>query len=283
MKRMLMCIVLPGVLLASCAPAKRPEFAAAYGKGTTRLVVATGSPGELGLLDCLATEFSRRNGVQVLWRKAGTGESLQLLHDRQADVVMVHGPAAERKAVAEGWAVNRTLIGSNEFYLVGPPADPARVGEAKTIVDAYQRIAKSQARFLSRADNSGTHQKEIAVWQKAGVVPGGDWYVPTKSFMVATLLQADAEQAYFMTDSSTWIATRSRVPHLKILFRGDPFIVNTYHAYCHPAETSANAGVAARFISFVASPEGQKIIRDFGQDQYGEGLYNDADYARRFE
>ena len=254
-----------------------------YGTGSQTLTVATGSPGELGLVKVLAEEFSRENDVKIVWRKAVTGESLELLRDRQVEAIMVHAPAAEKQAVSEGWATHRTLIGSNEFFLVGPADDPAQVQTAKTAAEAYQRIAKSNAKFFSRSDNSGTHQKEMAVWKKAGIAPGGGWYIRTQDFMMATLLRADAERGYFMTDSSTWVAGKHHVSNLKLLFKGDPFIVNVYHAYCQPAGAGAGAALAAQFVDFLASEKAQQIIRSYGKDRYGEGLYNDASYARQFE
>lgn len=196
---------------------------------------------------------------------------------------MVHAPAVEKKAVEEGWARMRTLIGSNEFYIVGPPDDPAGIGGAKTVAEVYQKIASSKAKFFSRGDNSGTHKKEMAVWQKAGISPSGDWYIVTKDYMVATLKRANDEKGYFMTDSSTWVAEKEKVPGLKILFRGDKFLVNTYHALCQPEGATPAAAAAAKFIEFVASKKGQGIIRDFGKDKYGQGLYQDAEYAKQYD
>lgn len=250
---------------------------ALYGTGRRPLTLATGSPGELGLLSALADVFAPREEVTLCWIKAGTGEALELLRNGKVDLIMVHAPVAEKKAVADGWAAQRTLIGSNEFFIVGPPDDPAKVAGAKDAADAFARIAKAQARFLSRGDDSGTHRKEMEIWRKTGLSPAGEWYVVTKTFMLAALKKANDEKAYFMTDSSTWIAAVRNLPGLKVLFRGDPFIVNTYHALRRP-----DAELAGRFIDFLASPEGQRIIREFGRDRYGEGLYNDAEYARRF-
>jgi tungstate transport system substrate-binding protein len=254
-----------------------------YGAGAHRFSLATGSPGELGILRSLGEAFAKANDAALCWVKAGSGESLKLLQDKKVDVIMVHAPAAEKKAIAEGWAAKRTLIGSNEFYLVGPPADPAGISSAKTAADAYARIAKAGARFFSRGDNSGTHKKEMEIWKKAGITPSGAWYVVTKTFMTATLRRADAEQGYFMTDSSTWVAEEKNVPRLKILFRGDKFLVNTYHALAQPPGATPGAGTASRFIEFVASPGGQAIIRDYGKDLHGRGLYNDAAYAAQYE
>ena len=123
----------------------------------------------------------------------------------------------------------------------------------------------------------------MPVWQEAGIKPEGDWYIVTKDFMTATLKRANQEKGYFMVDSSTWVAEKKKVPDLKILFQGDKLLVNTYHALCQPAGATPGAALAAKFIAFVASPQGQQIIKDYGKDRYGEGLYNDAAYARQYE
>lgn len=254
-----------------------------YGSGTNNFSLATGSPGELGLLKVLGETFSKDMNATLCWIKAGTGDSLKFLKEKSVDMIMVHAPDAEKKAVIEGWATKRILIGSNEFYIVGPPDDPAKVSGAKSAVDAYTQIANAKATFFSRGDNSGTHKKEMDVWKKTGISPSGDWYIVTKDFMKATLKRADTEKGYFMTDSSTWVAEKKNLPNLKILFRGDKFLINTYHALSQPADATPGASTSANFTDFVASEKGQKIIRDYGKELYGEGLYNDAAYARQYE
>jgi len=254
-----------------------------YGKGPNQFSLATGSPGELGLLKALGEAFAKKHNTTLCWVKAGTGESMQLLKDKKVDMIMVHAPAAEKKAVEDGWAIKRELIGSNEFYIVGPPNDPAGIKKAKTVGEAYTLIAKSQSKFFSRGDNSGTHKKEMDAWEKANIKPAGDWYIVTKDFMMATLKRADAEKGYFMTDSSTWVSARKEIKNLKILFKGDVFLVNTYHTLCQPAGASSGQQYASQFIDFVNSKEGQKIIRTYGKDLYGEGIYNDAAYAKKYD
>jgi len=253
-----------------------------YGTGPSRFSLATGSPGELGLLKSLAEAFAAKEGATMTWLKAGTGQSMKLLKERKVDMVMVHAPGEEEKAVKEGWATDRTLIGSNEFYIVGPASDPAKIAGAASATDAYKRIAEAQAKFVSRGDNSGTHQKEMQIWKAAGIEPSGAWYIVTKDFMIASLKRASAEGACFMSDSSTWVSAKKDAPGLVILFRGDKRLVNTYHAMAAPAGATPGEATARKFIAFVASPEGQKIIRDFGADRFGEALYNDAAYARKY-
>jgi len=256
---------------------------ATYGKGDNKFSLATGSPGELGLLKVLAEAFDKKEGATMCWVKAGSGVSLKLLKDKKVDMIMVHAPATEKQAVKDGWGIKRTLIGSNEFYIVGPPDDPAKIAQAKSAADAYALIAKSQGKFFSRGDNSGTHKKEMDIWKNSGTNPDGAWYVVTKDFMKATLKRADAEKGYFMTDSSTWVAVKKDVPNLKILFRGDKFLVNTYHALCQPENATPGQKTAAKFIDFVGSKEGQDIIAAYGKDKHGEGLYNDAAYAKQYD
>jgi tungstate transport system substrate-binding protein len=259
------------------------ETGATYGSGKNRFSLATGSPGELGLLKLLAEEFARRADAQMEWVKAGTGASLKLLQDKKVDMVMVHAPAQVDKAIKDGWASGKTLIGSNEFYIVGPKSDPAAIALATGGADAYQRIAKAGARFVSRGDNSGTHQKEMQIWQKAAIEPTGAWYIVTKDFMTASLKRANAEAAYFMSDSSTWIMEKGVAPDLVILYRGDKFLVNTYHALTAPPGVTPGQDTAQKFVAFVASADGQKLIREYGRERFGEALYSDEVYARQYD
>lgn len=255
---------------------------AVYGKGVKSFTLATGSPGELGLLQALAEAFDKKEGARLIWIKAGSGASLNLLKTGKVDMIMVHAPDAVNRALAEGWATNRTLIGSNEFYIVGPKSDPANIKSATSGADAYSKIAKAQDKFISRGDKSGTHQKEMDIWKKTGINPEGNWYIVTNDFMTASLKRANAENAYFMTDSSTWVAEKDIAPNLQILYRGDPFLVNTYDALAAPAGVTANRDIAVKFIQFVASDDGQAIIRNYGKSKYREPLYNDAIYAKQY-
>ncbi len=281
--RILFFVLLASFLLHASVFAQEVKVAESYGNGSNVFILATGSPGELGLLKVLGEVFGAKEDARLDWVKRGSGASLQLLKDKKVDMVMVHAPAAEKQAVAEGWATKRTLIGSNEFFIVGPSDDPAGIAQAESAADAYARIAKAQAKFFSRGDNSGTHKKELDVWQKADITPSGDWYIITKDFMTATLRRANNEGGYFMTDSSTWVAESKDMPNLKVLFSGDKFLVNTYNALVQPEGATAGAAIAAKFINFVASDAGQNIIRTYGENMHGASLYNDAAYARQYD
>jgi tungstate transport system substrate-binding protein len=254
-----------------------------FGDGNPTFRLATGSPGELGLLKELAQAFNNSHKASMCWIKAGSGKSLKLLNKKDVDIVMVHAPAVEKKAVQEGWGIKRTLIGSNEFYIVGPKNDPAGIALAKSAADAYARIAKSRSKFLSRGDNSGTNKKELAIWKKAGINPSGEWYIITKAFMMATLKNADQVKGYFMTDSSTWVAGKKDLHNLKVLFKGDPVLINTYHSLCLPEGSGESQVIASKFIDFLSSKDGQKIIGEYGKSLYGEAMYNDAEYAKQYD
>jgi tungstate transport system substrate-binding protein len=280
-RRILSILIFTAVITGYCFA--QDNCTKIYGTGSTIMRLATGSPGELGLVEVLANEFNKTHDSRLCWKKAGSGASLMLLKDKKVDFIMVHAPAAEKQAVQEGWAVKRHLIGSNEFYIVGPATDPAGISKAQSAADAYAKIAAAKAKFYSRGDNSGTHKKEMAIWEKAAIHPSGDWYVVTKTFMMATLKMADENNGYFMTDSSTWVAAKKEMNNIKILFRGDPFLVNTYHTLCQPEGATAGQPYAAEFIDFIVTEKGQDLIRSYGEKEYGEGLYNDAAYAKQYD
>lgn len=253
-----------------------------YGDGTMTLNLATGSPGELGLVEVLSNEFAKEAKARICWIKAGSGKSLSLLKEKKIDIAMVHAPKAEKEAVKEGWASDRTLIGSNEFYLVGPKEDSAKVNGTKEIAKAYAKIAQNNSLFYTRADNSGTHKKELFIWNLAKITPQGSWYKANKDFMLATLLKADETKGYFMTDSSTWVVAKEKIQNLKVLSRGDKILINTYVALKQPGLEDKRKQKAKEFIAFVSSQKGQEIIKNFGINKYGEPLYNDAKYALKY-
>ena len=281
----LFLVLLLSVSLVYAGQSDKQKYNAVYGAGGPAMTVATGSPGALGLLKALAEPFCSANHCRINWIKKGSGASLNAMKAGKVDMVMVHAPAAEKKAVEDGWATTRTLLGSNEFYIVGPESDPAGIIKAKSAKDAYAMISKAGAKFFSRGDNSGTHKKELKIWKLAGIKPAGSWYVATKDFMGPTLMRADKELGYFMTDSSTFFAKQSKIKNLKILFKGDPVLVNVYHALvASPVKyPQANYKLAAKFVEFVSSAGGQKIFRDYGKTKYGSPLYNDVEYAKKWE
>lgn len=266
----------PSTPAAAAPTPAAPTPAAVWGTGPNVFSLATGSPGELGLLEVLANDFARQNNATVRWFKAGSGQAMKLLQERQVDMVLAHAPPAERKAVADGWAMGRKLIGSNEFWIVGPPDDPARIASASDAAEAFRRIQDSGAVFVSRGDNSGTHQKENEIWRAAGRTPGsGAAYVVTRDFMTASMRRANELRGYFLTDSSTFIVEQRRVPGLKRLFRGGELLMNPYHTLYLTNPTRGQA-TALKFGAYLNSAPVQALLRDFGRTQHGEAMYNDA-------
>ncbi|QIK38569.1 solute-binding protein [Caldichromatium japonicum] len=246
-----------------------------YGSGTHAFSLATGSPGELGLIAALAGAFARRAAARATWVKAGTGESLRLLRERLVDMALVHAPAQVEQAVAAGWASMPTPFGANRYCLLGPRDDPAGVCGAADAVAAFRRIAASEQPFVSRGDDSGTHHKELALWQAAGIRPQAERYIVARDFMTACLKRANAARAYFLCDSSTWVAERAVAPQLAVLFDGDPAFVNRYHALVVPPGATPGRDTAAGFARFLVSADGQAILRDYGKAQFGRALYEE--------
>ncbi|MCL2915864.1 substrate-binding domain-containing protein [Shewanella corallii] len=275
--------VLTIALLAFTGVTQAADCKAVFGDGKQEFILATGSPGELGLLEELADAFNKDHNSRMCWVKAGSGKSLSLLKAGKVDMAMVHAPAAEKQAVKDGWAAQRTLIGSNEFYLVGPAADKGKVKGTESVAQAYRNIANNQALFYTRADNSGTHKKELSIWQSADIKPAGDWYQQTNDFMRASLKKANANGGYFMTDSSTWVATARQLPDLTILFKGDPVLINTYHALRGADLNDQGVALSKTFIEFVASKQGQQIITEYGVKEHGQAMYDNAVVASKYE
>jgi tungstate transport system substrate-binding protein len=267
-----------GMAHAQVAMMATPD--AVWGTGPNAFSLATGSPGELGLLEVLATEFAKSHDATVSWFKAGSGQAMRLLQERKVDMVLAHAPPAERKAVAEGWATSRRLIGSNEFWILGPAEDPAKVAAANDAADDFRRILDSGAKFVSRGDNSGTHQKENEIWKAAGRTPGGPGLIVTKDFMTASMRRANDEGAYFLTDSSTFIAERRNMPKLKMVLRGGEILANPYHTL-YLMDPTPGAATARKFGEYLASDKVQALMREFGKEKYGEPMYNDAPTTAR--
>ncbi|HPD61116.1 MAG TPA: substrate-binding domain-containing protein [Thermodesulfobacteriota bacterium] len=244
------------------------------------LRLATGSPYELGLVDALFTEFKKEVPCELKVTKAGSGDSLRLLKTGKVDLIIVHAPEAEQQVVKEGWALNRTYLGGNDFVILGPREDPAGIKECKNVLCAYKKIADKKAVFVTRGDNSGTHKKELTIWEKAGIKPEGSWYRTSKDFMMAALQKAASENGYFMVDRSTYIVARKKNPNfnLAFLFEGDPMLINQYHVLTiNPTRyPQANYALAKKFVEFLKGDSGQKIIGSFGKEKFGESLYFSA-------
>lgn len=228
---------------------------------TVRLATATSTENS-GLLERLLPPFEARTGYQVQVIAVGSGKALRLARDGSVDVVLVHAYEDELRFVAAGHGVNRRDVMHNDLVVVGPARDPAAVRGLTNAVEALQRIATSKSNFISRGDDSGTHKKEIALWQAAGVIPSGRWYREVGQGQARTLQMAHELQAYVLTDRSTWIAHRHK---MSILVEGDARLYNRYGVIAvNPARhVDVNYLGAMRLIAWLTGRDGQAIIRDY--------------------
>lgn len=232
------------------------------------------------MLDVLLPAFTAKTGYKVQLVAVGSGQALKIGEQGNADVILLHSPAAEKDFVAKGFGTDRRLVMHNDFVIVGPPSDPASLRTQPTLVDSFKAIFSSASTFVSRGDDSGTHVKELAVWKNAGIDPAGhDWYLETGQGQGATLSIASEKGAYALTDRGTFLAYKSNVD-LEILVEGDPFLLNVYHVITVNPQKWPNVNLegAKAFADFITSAEGQKIIAGFGVDKYGQPLFfPDAD------
>jgi tungstate transport system substrate-binding protein len=253
-KKVIIALVLAGAVLL---PA---------GAQVVRLRLATTtSTQDSGLLPILNPPFEKLTGITVDVIAVGTGKAIKLGENGDVDVVLVHDRKAEDKFVAQGFGVNRRDVMHNDFVLVGPAADPAGAAAATTAADAFARIARAGAPFVSRGDASGTNTKELDLWAAASVKPAGAWYKEAGQGMGEVLTMSDNLKAYTLADRGTWIAMKDKLPGLRILSQGDAGLFNPYGVIAvnpqkHP---EVNYMAAMQYIAWVTSVQGQKVIREY--------------------
>lgn len=249
--------------------------AAAAGPANKNVILATTtSTQDSGLLDVLVPLFEKKSGYTVKTVSVGTGQALALAAKGEADVALVHAPALEKKYLADGKLVNRRLVMYNDFVIIGPPGDPAKIQSTKDSVEAMKRIAGGKARFVSRGDDSGTHSLEKSLWKLAGVAPAGAWYIESGQGMGATLGIANERAAYTISDRATYLAFQKRLA-LVVLLEGDKPLLNVYSVMeVSPAGgPRINTAAGKAFADFMLAPETQAAIRSFGVEKYGRALF----------
>ncbi len=266
--RLVLVVLAAVVALAGCsAPAAGPSAEKSL------ILATTTSTQDSGLLDELLPIFTADTGWQVKTLAVGSGQAIELGRRGEADVLLVHSPAAEQKFVAEGVAGRRRLVMHNDFVIVGPTADPAGV-KGLSSTDAFAKIASAQAVFVSRGDDSGTNAKERDIWTKAAITPGGAWYQSTGQGMGATLRVANEKAGYTLSDRATYLAQRESLG-LAILGEGDAGLLNVYHVI----EMTTKAGDrvqpdgAQAFADWIGSPSAQQRIGQFGTAKFGQPLF----------
>ena len=247
---------------------------AAFAQSNVVILSTTTSTQDSGLLDVLVPLFEKKTGLTVKTISVGTGQALALAARGEADVTLAHAPGLEKKYVDEGKMSNRRLVMYNDFVIIGPPDDPAKIKGLPKALDALKRIAESRSRFVSRGDKSGTHTLELALWKQAGITPTGAWYIESGQGMGQTLGIANDRRAYTLTDRATFLAFRKRVD-LPVLVEKDRPLLNIYSVMeVNPANgPRVNARGGKAFAAFMLAAETQAVIKTFGVDKYGQPLF----------
>ena len=239
------------------------------------ILATTTSTQDTGLLDVLIPIFEKKTGFFVKTIAVGSGQAMAMGQKGEADVLLVHSQEAEKKFIAEGNGINRRLVMHNDYIIVGPPGDPAKIRGTKKAAEAFKKIAAANAIFMSRGDNSGTHAKEKAIWKTAGINPEGQkWYQQTGLGMGQTLSVSAEKKTYTLADRGTYLALKKNLG-LDTLVEGDAVLLNIYHVIeVNPAKwPKVNAAGAKAFADFMVSKQTQKIIKTFGVDKYGSPLF----------
>jgi tungstate transport system substrate-binding protein len=255
--------------------ASMPSHLAA-GEAASRNVIlsTTTSTQDSGLLEVLVPLFEKKSGYSVKTISVGTGQALELAAKGEADVALVHAPSLEKKYLAAGKLLNRRLVMYNDFIILGPANDPAKIKSTKSSVEALKLISSGQARFVSRGDNSGTHNLEKALWKMAGVGSKGSWYIESGQGMGATVGIANDRNAYTISDRATYLAFRKRVA-LAVLLEGDKPLLNIYSVMeVNPGNgPRINTAGGKAFADFMISPDAQSAIKTFGVEKFGQALF----------
>jgi len=263
-------------ILAACAPPALPskDQAAAREPARELVLATTTSTYDSGLLDAILPDFEAKTGIKVDVVAVGTGQALKLGEAKDADVLLVHAKSREEQFVADGYAPYRKDVMYNDFVILGPSDDPAGVKGMEKAADAFKKIAEIQSIFVSRGDNSGTHMKEMSIWETAGVEPSGDWYQSAGQGMGAVLTMAGEQQAYTLSDRSTYLSRKDNLD-LDILVEGDPILFNQYGVLPIAQDEAHQDKFAAAeaFVNWITGPDTQKLIAEFGKDKYGQQLF----------
>jgi len=266
--------LIAGLGLAMAAGLLVSPTGAALAQSNVVILSTTTSTQDSGLLDVLVPLFEKKTGLTVKTISVGTGQALALASRGEADVTLAHAPGLEKKYVEEGKMSNRRLVMYNDFVIIGPPDDPAKIKGVTKAVDALKRIAASQSRFVSRGDRSGTHVLEQGLWKQAGIEPKGAWYIESGQGMGQTLGIANDRRAYTLTDRATYLAFQKRVD-LPILVEKDRPLLNIYSVMeVNPANgPRVNVAGGKAFAEFMLAPDTQAVIKAFGVEKYGQPLF----------
>jgi tungstate transport system substrate-binding protein len=273
-------VVMCAVLLAGCAGSSAPGVAGQPGAERPPqparpelLLATTTSTQDSGLLDVIIPDFEKKTGYKVKTSAVGTGAALAIGARGDADVVLVHAPSLEADFMKQGNGDRRLFVMHNDFIVVGPPSDPAKI-KGKPVLDALKAVAAAQATFISRGDNSGTDVLEKSLWKQAGITPAKPWYIEAATGMGQTLQIASEKNAYTVTDRATYLSQKSHL-QLDLINGGDPPLLNYYHVITvSPTKfPKANNAGANAFADYLVHPDTQTVIAAFGVDKFGQQLF----------
>ncbi|MFP5112740.1 substrate-binding domain-containing protein [Bacillaceae bacterium C204] len=241
---------------------------------TEMILATTTSTQDSGLLDVLLPMFEKQYNVKVKPIAVGTGQALEMGTKGEADALLVHAPAAEKAVVDAGDAINYKRVMYNDFILVGPKENPAGVS-GDDINAAFKKLAEAKATFVSRGDDSGTHKKELGIWDANAIKPAGEWYVSTGQGMGQTLQVAAEKKGYVLTDRATWLAQEKNLDTLQIVVEGGKDLMNIYHVMQVNPEKhdKINSKDAEKFVEFMVDPKTQDVIEEFGKKEFGQSLF----------
>jgi len=244
------------------------------GENKNIILATTTSVQDTGLLDALIVAFQKKSGFMVKTIAVGTGQALRMGRSGEADILWVHSPDDEKQFVSEGYGINRVTFMHNDFVILGPKNDPARVLGAKSAAEAFKMIAAAKALFVSRGDNSGTHKKEKAIWAEAGASPDKDAYIEIGQGMAQTAAVANEKEGYVLADRSTYLSLKRSIG-LIIVCEGGSALINKYSLILiNPDKfTRINARGAKMLFNFLLSKESRDIVETFGKEKFGQQLF----------
>ncbi len=239
---------------------------------TLRLAITTTTENS-GLMSVLNPVFEKENNVKINVIIVGSGQALRIGKQGDVDILITHAPEDEKQFVQSGYGLKRHPVMHNDFIIVGPANDPAKIKEAKSLSEAFNKLSVSATQFISRGDDSGTHKKELAIWKNNNLEPEGDWYIQAALGMGSVLILANERQAYTLTDRGTYLAFKDRIS-LDIHYQGTSFLYNPYHAIAINPEKHkhVNYTLAEKYIAFLTSEKAQKMINDY--KLHGQHLFH---------
>ncbi|QEK11565.1 extracellular solute-binding protein [Crassaminicella thermophila] len=269
-------LVLVIALLSGCVQTAPTEETSKEVKNSSIILATTTSTENSGLLDYLLPVFEKDTGIKVKVVAVGTGKALKMGEDGEADVLLVHAKSSEEAFVKAGHGLERFDVMYNDFVIIGPKNDPAKLYEnaSNDVIKAFKLINKGNAKFVSRGDDSGTHKKEKKFWEEAGIEPKGDWYLSAGKGMGDVIQMANEIEGYTLSDRATYLSMKDKID-LEILVEGDNKLFNQYGVIAvnpNKNEKINNDG-AQKFIDWILGEKAQGLIKAFGKDKFSKPLF----------